>query len=142
MPYKDPEKRREAQKESNRRWRENFKARDPEGFREYTKAAQKKNREGRTPEKRAEINRKRREWMIRTGRLDPNRPRAPRTAEVRVPRQTHAETIALFAADLSDKRHGTPNGYVNLKCRCDRCREAHAIAHHAYMVRRRARETR
>lgn len=26
-----------------------------------------------------------------------------------------------------DSRHGTENGYGNLKCRCDRCRAAHAI---------------
>lgn len=25
-----------------------------------------------------------------------------------------------------DPRHGTPNAYGNLKCRCQRCRDAHA----------------
>ena len=27
----------------------------------------------------------------------------------------------------NDPRHGTANGYRNLKCRCDRCREAHRV---------------
>lgn len=29
-----------------------------------------------------------------------------------------------FAADGSDPRHGTRNGYVNLACRCPLCRDA------------------
>lgn len=29
-----------------------------------------------------------------------------------------------FHANLEDPRHGTQNGYVNLRCRCDRCRAA------------------
>jgi len=33
-----------------------------------------------------------------------------------------------------DPRHGTVNGYRNLYCRCDRCREAHREAHAAYMA--------
>lgn len=37
-----------------------------------------------------------------------------------------------------DPRHGTTNGYGNLGCRCDRCREAHRINHNAYMTRMRA----
>lgn len=45
-----------------------------------------------------------------------------------------------FIADPSDPRHGTSNGYSNLKCRCDRCREAWAAAHAKYMERRRERE--
>ena len=36
-----------------------------------------------------------------------------------------------------DPRHGTSNGYGNLRCRCDACREAHALAHAAYMRRKR-----
>lgn len=32
----------------------------------------------------------------------------------------------LPALSPDDQRHGTENGYVNLRCRCDRCREAHA----------------
>ncbi|MDI3242240.1 hypothetical protein QK287_11785 [Arthrobacter sp. AL05] len=34
-----------------------------------------------------------------------------------------------------DPRHGTPNGYGNLGCRCDRCREANRKSHYAYMER-------
>lgn len=36
-----------------------------------------------------------------------------------------------------DPRHGTPNGYGNLGCRCDECRAAHAANHAAYMRRKR-----
>lgn len=36
-----------------------------------------------------------------------------------------------------DPRHGTPNGYGNLGCRCDACRAAHAANHAAYMKRKR-----
>lgn len=31
---------------------------------------------------------------------------------------------AAFRADLDDPRHGTPNGYVNFRCRCPRCEQA------------------
>lgn len=31
-----------------------------------------------------------------------------------------------------DPRHGTTNGYGNLGCRCERCREANRIAHAQY----------
>ena len=34
-----------------------------------------------------------------------------------------------------DPRHGTANGYQNLGCRCDRCREAHRVAHLEYTHR-------
>jgi hypothetical protein len=37
-----------------------------------------------------------------------------------------------------DPRHGTTNGYGNLHCRCDRCREAKRIMHAEYMKRVRA----
>lgn len=30
-----------------------------------------------------------------------------------------------------DPRHGTQNGYTNLKCRCQFCRDAWATYHHA-----------
>lgn len=33
-------------------------------------------------------------------------------------------TREKFQADMTDVRHGTPNGYINLKCRCARCIEA------------------
>lgn len=32
-----------------------------------------------------------------------------------------------------DPRHGTPNGYGNLGCRCDACREANRQNHAKYM---------
>lgn len=32
-----------------------------------------------------------------------------------------------------DPRHGTPNGYNNLGCRCPECREAQRIAMNKYM---------
>lgn len=32
-----------------------------------------------------------------------------------------------------DPRHGTSNGYTNLECRCQLCREAWAVAHWTYM---------
>jgi hypothetical protein len=31
-----------------------------------------------------------------------------------------------FRADLTDPRHGTQNGYTNLRCRCQPCRDVHA----------------
>ncbi|GAA1937533.1 hypothetical protein GCM10009797_34020 [Nocardioides hwasunensis] len=34
-----------------------------------------------------------------------------------------------------DPRHGTANGYGNLGCRCDACREAHRVRHAEYMAR-------
>lgn len=36
------------------------------------------------------------------------------------------DTAWLVLNDPTDKRHGTPNGYNNYGCRCDRCRAAHA----------------
>lgn len=46
-----------------------------------------------------------------------------------------ADRPGELAAD--DPRHGTPNGYGNLGCRCDACRSAHAAAHAAYIKRQR-----
>lgn len=133
MPYKDPEKRAAVKRESNRRWRERKLAEDPEGYRAYMYAAQKKHRESRTPEQKAEISRKQREWAIRTGRLDPNSPpRLPRPAGRRNPD---------FLTDFTDPRHGTLNGYNNLHCRCQGCTEAHARYQAAYMARRRAKQS-
>lgn len=37
-----------------------------------------------------------------------------------------------------DPRHGTPNGYGNLGCRCDSCRRANAENHAQYMAKVRA----
>lgn len=42
------------------------------------------------------------------------------------------ETIEAFLADPSDDRHGTVNGYQNLKCRCDLCRDAWRVKRIAY----------
>lgn len=35
--------------------------------------------------------------------------------------RNHFETIAAFHKDPTDPRHGTLNGYNNLRCRCDEC---------------------
>lgn len=37
-----------------------------------------------------------------------------------------------------DPRHGTTNGYGNLGCRCEACREANRVNHAAYMAKVRA----
>lgn len=39
----------------------------------------------------------------------------------------------LFRADLTDPRHGTANGYQNLRCKCDACTEANSRSHYEYM---------
>lgn len=38
-----------------------------------------------------------------------------------------------FRADLTDPRHGTNNGYTNLRCHCDRCRAAWTAWFASYM---------
>ena len=40
-----------------------------------------------------------------------------------------------MALTPDDLRHGTPNGYMNLKCRCAPCRKAWTVYHIAYMDR-------
>lgn len=57
----------------------------------------------------------------------PKRPPKHTPAELE---QRRAARWAAFAADPTDPRHGTPNGYTNLRCRCDRCKKAGA-AHSA-----------
>ena len=42
---------------------------------------------------------------------------------------------AAFRDDPNDPRHGTANGYANLNCRCQPCRDAWAAAHDAYLNR-------
>ena len=37
-----------------------------------------------------------------------------------------------------DPRHGTINGYGNLYCRCDRCKEANRLNHNEYIQKARA----
>lgn len=39
---------------------------------------------------------------------------------------TKPETRQQFQSDLGDPRHGTINGYSNLRCRCPKCRSAQA----------------
>lgn len=41
--------------------------------------------------------------------------------------------MAELPAD--DPRHGTPNGYSNLGCRCAACKEANRLNHAEYMAR-------
>lgn len=38
-----------------------------------------------------------------------------------------------FWNNPEDERHGTTNGYSNLKCRCDRCKDAWKVWHRSYM---------
>jgi hypothetical protein len=38
-----------------------------------------------------------------------------------------------FWEDPDDDRHGTTNGYSNLKCRCESCTEAWRVWHRRYM---------
>lgn len=47
------------------------------------------------------------------------------------------ETAGRVRADPDDPRHGTPNGYTHAKCRCDRCRKAHADQNRNYRPARR-----
>ncbi|WP_091232564.1 hypothetical protein [Microbacterium sp. 3J1] len=62
------------------------------------------------------------------------RPRASKYTPAELEQRRTARRAA-FAANTSDPRHGTHNGYVNLGCRCDPCREASA----AYEAARKAR---
>lgn len=45
----------------------------------------------------------------------------------------HHPTAIAFRADPDDPRHGSANGYGNLRCRCDRCTAAWAVYHGNYM---------
>jgi hypothetical protein len=45
------------------------------------------------------------------------------------------EVNEAFQNDPDDPRHGTNNGYTNLGCGCDKCREAHNAYHLDYMRR-------
>lgn len=38
-----------------------------------------------------------------------------------------------FWNDPEDPRHGTTNGYGNLRCRCERCTSAWRVRHREYM---------
>ncbi len=61
-------------------------------------------------------------------------PAAPKPKVARTPKyspaeldERRAERRAAFAADPTDPRHGTHNGYTNLRCRCEPCREAASL---------------
>lgn len=41
----------------------------------------------------------------------------------------------------NDRRHGTPNGYTNYRCRCDACREAWRVYYAEQVARARAERT-
>lgn len=45
------------------------------------------------------------------------------------------ENRERFMDNPDDARHGTLNGYSNLRCRCDRCREANRLAQKEYLDR-------
>ena len=45
---------------------------------------------------------------------------------------------ARIDGNPSDPRHGTVNGYGNLKCRCDRCRETWAVHNRHLRIERAA----
>ena len=45
-------------------------------------------------------------------------------------------SAVAFRANTADPRHGTPNGYCNLGCRCQRCTEGWRVDHLAYMQQR------
>lgn len=124
MPYKDPEKKRESARRARQR--------DPERFANYGRQW----RANLTPEKRAELNAKQAEWMRRNGRVSPEVEYVPMGA--RVTGMSVDEKRAAFQADLTDERHGTLNGYNNLRCRCDGCRAANAASMREYKERRRA----
>ena len=53
----------------------------------------------------------------------------PRPELIRVdPREAHE----AFRANLDDPRHGSLNGYSNMKCRCGRCRQANTARKPGY----------
>lgn len=49
---------------------------------------------------------------------------------------TLSETQLRFHVDSTDPRHGTYNGYSNLKCRCSRCRAANVVKNREMRVNR------
>ena len=60
-------------------------------------------------------------------------------SEAHPPRRPDPEAVerrkAAFRADPTDRRHGTTNGYKNLDCRCQPCRDAWAASMADYYVR-------
>lgn len=126
MPYKDPEKRSASNAASARRWRERFKAEDPEGYAAYTRGVRERHKARMTDEQRQAARDYQRQY------------RATRTTDA-TPRSSPMSTREEFASTPADPRHGTLNGYNNLRCRCDRCRAANAASQREYMQRRRNR---
>lgn len=148
MPYKDPAKRAATSAAASKKWRERFKAEDPEGFREYTRAAQRRWIENMSDGRRQQLRdyytaRRRARGIQPRPEAVPRekRERERRAAQEPRPRKV-AITPAQFAADASDPRHGTVNGYKNLRCRCEMCRVANTEFQAKYRVRRAEREAR
>ena len=48
-------------------------------------------------------------------------------------------TKAIIVPGDGDSRHGSVNGYSNLKCRCQDCRDAHAANMRRYLAHVRSR---
>lgn len=90
------------------------------------------------------VNRKRREWAATEEGKEKIREynRRQREKKPYVPRSKPEGYVPKeeFASTASDPRHGTVNGYSNLRCRCDRCTEAWAVNHKVYMQKYRARK--
>jgi hypothetical protein len=108
MPTRDPEKKRAQRK----RWAE----RNPDKVREARKRWEQNN-----PDRAEKQRQYMAAWKERNGIVPKPRP---------------ASTAKDFPDRPDDPRHGTVNGYSNLKCRCDRCRAAWAIAYRARRARR------
>lgn len=51
--------------------------------------------------------------------------------------KSNAENSERFRNNPHDRRHGTANGYGNLKCRCSRCRGAWAEYNNIYFSKKR-----
>lgn len=136
MPFKDPEK----VKAKNRAWRERRREQmtdaEKQAVREYHRAW----RAARTEEQRE----KEREYQRQYRAAHPRRRSSSRAAEPRQPsRKTitkpraAALTPAEFAANPEHPAHGTNGGYTNHRCRCERCKIAHAAQMRQYWAKRR-----
>lgn len=135
MSYKDPVKRSASNAAASKKWREEFRARDPEGYREYMRAARVKWAANMTDDRKAKLREYQAEY--RRKHRPPRAERPPRPERIpHTPKLSPEE----FTRTADDPRHGTPNGYNNLGCRCKRCTKAHTEYQRAYWERRRARE--
>lgn len=52
---------------------------------------------------------------------------ARRKADEHFRKAMYSRKVAAFIDNPDDPRHGTPNGYINLACRCLRCSHAHSV---------------